>query len=133
MVGKPPTVLIVEGEPHMRLKLKDIFKSNFPSCTILESSDGIDAVKKFKEFRPELVTMAIDLPHSNGIISLNAILEIDPKAQVIMISSQPQRNLAEDVIKMGAIQYITKPFDRNVVSPILIKALRDSIVRRGEF
>jgi len=122
-----PSVLIVEDSEPMRLLLKKIFQSNVRDCTIFEATDGIEAVKKYKEYKPDLVTMRIALPKSSGIIALNAIMEINPKAKVIMISDKPQKSLSEDVIRLGAIGYISKPFDRNVVTPILIKALRDAL------
>ncbi len=122
-----PSVLIVEDSPPMRTILKKIFESNVCNCTILEATDGIEAVKKYKQFKPDLVTMRIALPKSSGIIALDAIIEINPKAKVIMISDKSQKNLSEDVIRLGAIGYISKPFDRNVVTPILIKALRDAL------
>jgi len=122
-----PSVLIVEDSPPMRTILKKIFESNVPNCTIFEATDGIEAIKKYKQFRPDLVTMRIALPKSSGIIALDAIIEINPKAKVIMISDKSQKNLTEDVIKLGAIGYISKPFDRNVITPILIKALRDAL------
>ena len=125
-----PSVLIVEDSPQMREILKKIFLSNVRDCTILEASDGIEAVKKYKEFKPDLVTMRIVLPKSSGIVALNAIMEINPKAKVIMISDKPQKSLSEDVIRLGAIGYISKPFDRNVVTPILIKALRESLSQK---
>ena len=122
-----PSVLIVEDSEPMRLLLKKIFQSNVRDSTIFEATDGIEAVKKYKEYKPDLVTMRIALPKSSGIIALNAIMEINPKAKVIMISDKPQKSLSEDVIRLGAIGYISKPFDRNVVTPILIKALRDAL------
>ncbi len=125
--SEKPSVLIVEDSPPMRTILKKIFESNVSNCTILEATDGIEAIKKYKQFRPDLVTMRIVLPKSSGVIALDAIIEINPNAKVIMISDKSQKNLSEDVIKLGAIGYISKPFDRNVITPILIKALRDAL------
>jgi len=127
-----PSVLIVEDSSPMRTILKKIFESNIRNCTIFEATDGIEAVKKYKQFKPDLVTMRISLPKSNGIIALNAIIEINPKAKVIMISDKSQKNLPEDVIKLGAIGYISKPFDRNMVTPILIKALREAVSEKTQ-
>ena len=127
MPSSNPVVLIVEDSPPMTSILKDIFKTNVRNCQILEASDGITAVKKFKEFKPDLVTMRIDMPGANGIVALNAIMEIDPNAKVIIISARSQKDLPEDVLRIGAIGYITKPFDRNVIAPILIKAVREAI------
>ena len=101
----------------------NIIKANIRTCTILEAEDGIDAVKKYKANKPDLVTLDMNMPKANGVITLNAIKKIDPQAKVIMISVEPFEKLPENVIKLGAIDYITKPFDRNVVAPKLIRAL----------
>ena len=122
-----PTVLIVEDSPPMTEILKKIFQDNV-GCKILEATDGIEAVKKYKQYKPDLVTMRIDMQKASGIVALNAIMEIDPNAKVIIISARSQKDLPEDVLRMGAIGYITKPFDKNVITPILIKALRETIV-----
>ena len=122
-----PTILIVEDSPPMTEILKKIFQANV-RCKILEATNGIEAVKKYKQFKPDLVTMRIDMQKASGIVALNAIMEIDPNAKVIIISARSQKDLPEDVLKIGALRYITKPFDKNVITPILIKALRETIV-----
>jgi len=122
-----PTVLIVEDSPPMTEILKKIFQDNV-GCTILEATDGIEAVKKYKQYKPDLVTMRIDMQKASGIVALDAIMEIDPNAKVIIISARSQKDLPEDVLRIGALGYITKPFDKNIITPILVKALRDAIV-----
>lgn len=122
-----PTILIVEDSPPMTEILKKIFQANV-RCKILEATNGIEAVKKYKQFKPDLVTMRIDMQKASGIVALNAIMEIDSNAKVIIISARSQKDLPEDVLKIGALGYITKPFDKNVITPILIKALRETIV-----
>jgi two-component system chemotaxis response regulator CheY len=122
-----PTILIVEDSSPMTEILKKIFQANV-KCKILEATNGIEAVKKYKQFKPDLVTMRIDMQKASGIVALNAIMEIDPNAKVIIISARSQKDLPEDVLKIGALGYITKPFDKNVITPILIKALRETIV-----
>jgi two-component system chemotaxis response regulator CheY len=122
-----PTILIVEDSPPMTEILKKIFQANV-RCKILEATNGIEAVKKYKQFKPDLVTMRIDMQKASGIVALNAIMEIDSNAKVIIISARSQKDLPEDVLKIGALGYITKPFDKNVITPILIKALREAIV-----
>ena len=122
-----PTILIVEDSPPMTEILKKIFQANV-RCKILEATNGIEAVKKYKQFKPDLVTMRIDMQKASGIVALNAIMEIDPNAKVIIISARSQKDLPEDVLRIGALGYITKPFDKNIITPILVKALRDAIV-----
>ena len=121
-----PSILIVEDSPPMTEILKKIFQENV-NCTIFQATNGIEAVKKYKQYKPDLVTMRIDMQKASGIVALNAILEIDPNAKVIIISARSQKDLPEDVLKIGALGYITKPFDKNVIAPILIKALREAI------
>ena len=122
-----PTILIVEDSSPMTEILKKIFQVNV-RCKILEATNGIEAVKKYKQFKPDLVTMRIDMQKASGIVALNAIMEIDPNAKVIIISARSQKDLPEDVLRIGALGYITKPFDKNIITPILVKALRDAIV-----
>ena len=122
-----PTILIVEDSPPMTEILKKIFQANV-RCKILEATNGIEAVKKYKQFKPDLVTMRIDMQKASGIVALNAIMEIDPNAKVIIISARSQKDLPEDVLRIGALGYITKPFDKNIITPILVKALRDALV-----
>jgi two-component system chemotaxis response regulator CheY len=122
-----PTILIVEDSSPMTEILKKIFQANV-KFKILEATNGIEAVKKYKQFKPDLVTMRIDMQKASGIVALNAIMEIDPNAKVIIISARSQKDLPEDVLRIGALGYITKPFDKNIITPILVKALRDAIV-----
>ena len=105
-----PIFLIADDSSAMRIMLKNIIEANIRTCTILEAKDGIDAIKKFKEFKPNLVT-------------LKAIKEIDSKAKVIIVSVEPLEHLPEDVINIGIVDYITKPFDKTVVAPKIMKAL----------
>ncbi len=102
-----PTILIVEDSSPMTEILKKIFQENV-RCKILEAINGIEAVKKYKQFKPDLVTMRIDMQKASGIVALNAIMEIDPNAKVIIISARSQKDLPEDVLRMGALGYITK-------------------------
>ncbi len=118
-----PVFLVVDDSSAMRLLLKNIIESNIRTCTIVEAEDGIDAVKKYKMCKPNLVTLDMNMPKANGVKTLNAIMRLDSKAKVIMVSVEPIENLPEDVIKLGIVDYITKPFDRHVVAPKLLRAL----------
>ncbi len=119
-----PIFLIVDDSHAMRIMLKNIIEANIRTCTILEAEDGIEAIKKFKEFKPNLVTLDMNMPKIDGIKTLKAIKEIDAKANVIIVSVEPLEHLPEDVIKIGIVDYITKPFDRTVVAPKIMRALK---------
>lgn len=111
-------VLIVDDAPIIRLMLKDILVE-YGYDVVGEGSTGQEGVEKFKALKPDLVTMDITMPEKNGIEALREILEIDPKAKVIVITAIEQREALMEAIKVGAADYIVKPFEADrVVSAV---------------
>ncbi|AZP04257.1 response regulator [Jeotgalibaca ciconiae] len=103
-------ILIVDDAAFMRMKLKDILEKN--GYTVVgEAQNGIEAVDLYKEVKPDLVTMDITMPEMDGIESLKQIKAFDSNAKVIMCSAMGQQGMVMEAIKMGAIDFIVKPFD----------------------
>lgn len=117
-------VLIVDDASFMRTVLKDIVRSNGLASAILEAGDGVDGVKAFQQHRPDLVTMDVNMPRADGIQALRAIMKINPTAKVVMVTSVEQKEIVQDAMKLGARDYIVKPFDRSNVPLVLNKVLR---------
>lgn len=122
--GVASKILIVDDASFMRSVLKDIIKSNGLASEIFEACDGIEAVKTFLKIKPDLVTMDVNMPKADGIQALRAILKIDPTAKVIMISSVEEKHVVQDAIKLGARDYVVKPFDRSNVPLVINKVIR---------
>ncbi len=122
--GVASKILIVDDASFMRNVLKDIIKSNGLASEIFEAGDGIEGVKKFLKIKPDLVTMDVNMPKADGIQALRAILKIDPTAKVIMISSVEEKHIVQDAMKIGARDYVVKPFDRSNVPLIINKVIR---------
>ncbi len=122
--GVASKILIVDDASFMRNVLKDIIKSNGLASEIFEAGDGIEGVKKFLKIKPDLVTMDVNMPKADGIQALRAILKIDPTAKVIMISSVEEKHIVQDAIKLGARDYVVKPFDRSNVPLVINKVIR---------
>jgi len=122
--GVASKILIVDDASFMRSVLKDIIKSNGLASEIFEAGDGIEGVKKFLKIKPDLVTMDVNMPKADGIQALRAILKIDPTAKVIMISSVEEKHIVQDAIKLGARDYVVKPFDRSNVPLVINKVIR---------
>ena len=122
--GVASKILIVDDASFMRNVLKDIIKSNGLASEIFEAGDGIEGVKKFLKIKPDLVTMDVNMPKADGIQALRAILKIDPTAKVIMISSVEEKHIVQDAIKLGARDYVVKPFDRANVPLVINKVIR---------
>jgi len=122
--GVASKILIIDDASFMRSVLKDIIKSNGLASEIFEAGDGIEGVKTFIKIKPDLVTMDVNMPKADGIQALRAILKIDPTAKVIMISSVEEKHIVQDAIKLGARDYVVKPFDRSNVPLVINKVIR---------
>jgi two-component system chemotaxis response regulator CheY len=102
-------ILIVDDTLFMRTLLKNIPFSG--GHTIAgEAVDGDDAIAKYRELKPDLVTMDVVMPKMNGIEALKGIRSLDPNAKVIMCTAVGQEQMVKLAIKTGARGYIVKPF-----------------------
>jgi len=122
--GVASKILIVDDASFMRSVLKDIIKNNGLASEIFEAADGIEGVIAFQKIKPDLVTMDVNMPRADGIQALRAILKIDPHAKVVMITSVEEKHIVQDAIKLGARDYVVKPFDRSNVALTLNKVIR---------
>ncbi len=117
-------ILIVDDASFMRTVLKDIVKTNGLASQIIEAADGVEGVRNYQKYKPDLVTMDINMPKADGIQALRAIMKLDPGAKVVMVSSVEQKEIVQDAIRIGARDYVVKPFDRSSVPLVLNKVLR---------
>jgi len=122
--GVGQRILVVDDAAFMRTVLKDIIKKNGLASEILEAADGVEAVKLFQKAQPDLVTMDITMPRADGIQALRAILKINPNAKVVMITSVGEKHTVQDAMRLGARDYVVKPFDRASVPIVLNKVMR---------
>ena len=116
--------LIVDDASFMRVVLKDILISNGLASQIYEAGDGLAAVEAYKQFKPDVVTMDINMPKADGLQALQSILRINPRAKVVMVTAVEQKHIIQDAMKAGARDYIIKPFDRPSVALVMNKVIR---------
>lgn len=115
-------ILIVDDAAFMRMMIKDILTKNGYEV-VGEAQDGAQAVEKFKELRPDLVTMDITMPEMDGITALREIKKIDSNAKVIMCSAMGQQAMVIDAIQAGAKDFVVKPFQADRVIEAINKTL----------
>lgn len=113
-------VLICDDAAFMRMMLKDIILKNGHEVAG-EAVDGNDAVAKYNELKPDLVTMDITMPNKDGISALKDIIAADPSAKVVMCSAMGQQVMVLDSIKAGAKDFIVKPFQADKIADTLVK------------
>ena len=104
-------LMIVDDSKMIRKTLRMFLEAGGHEI-VAEASDGEEAVENYKKFKPELVTMDISMPEMSGLEALRDIIEIDPDAKIIMISSLNQKDLVITAIKEGAQSYLLKPMSK---------------------
>lgn len=115
-------ILIVDDAAFMRMMIRDILtKNGYEVCG--EANDGLQAIEKFKEVKPDLITMDITMPEMDGIVALKEIKKLDPSAKVIMCSAMGQQAMVIDAIQAGAKDFIVKPFQSDRVIEAIKKTL----------
>lgn len=115
-------ILIVDDAAFMRMMIRDILSKNGFEI-VGEAVDGAQAIEKFKEHKPDLVTMDITMPEMDGITALKEIRKIDSSAKVIMCSAMGQQAMVIDAIQAGAKDFIVKPFQADRVIEAIKKTL----------
>jgi len=115
-------VLIVDDAAFMRMAIKRILDGNGFEV-IGEAENGAIAVEKYKELKPDIVTMDITMPEMSGLEALKEIREFDPEAKVVMVSAMGQEGMVRETIMLGAKSFIIKPFKNDHVIQTLNKIL----------
>ena len=115
-------VLVVDDAAFMRMMIKDILTKNGIEV-IGEAVNGSDALDKYRELKPDLVTMDITMPEIDGIQALKNIRAEFPDAKVLMCSAMGQQSMVIEAIQSGAKDFIVKPFQAERVMEAVNKAI----------
>ncbi len=102
-------ILIVDNASFMRNSLKFIIEKGGHEV-IAMGGDGAEAIKLYKSYKPDIVTMDILMEGMDGIQALREIMKDDPSAKVIMVTALGQENMQDEAKILGAAGYIRKPF-----------------------
>lgn len=111
-------ILIVDDSRTSRKILRKILET--AGHTIVgEANNGEEGYIQFRDLKPDIVTMDITMPTMDGIEALQLIKRLDENAKVVMITALGQKEKMVQAIKLGASEFITKPFeDADVVNAI---------------
>ena len=114
-------VLVVDDAAFMRMMVKDILSKNGYEI-VGEAENGMKALEKYQELKPDLVTMDITMPEMDGISAVKEIKKVDPNAKVVMCSAMGQQAMVIEAIQAGARDFIVKPFQADRVLEAVRKA-----------
>ncbi|WP_391115757.1 response regulator [Psychrobacillus sp. L3] len=113
-----PTVLVVDDAVFMRATIKRMLE-NHQFEIIGEATNGKEAVEKYRELLPDVVTMDITMPVMTGIEAVKKIMTEFPEAKIVMVTALGQQKLIVEAIESGAKDFITKPFNPDQIVQIL--------------
>ncbi len=102
-------ILIVDDAAFMRMMVKENLKKA-GYTDFIEAGNGEEALKKFGSESPDLVLLDITMPIMDGITALKEIKALDSSAKVVMCSAMGQDSMVIEAIKLGALDFIVKPF-----------------------
>jgi two-component system, chemotaxis family, chemotaxis protein CheY len=115
-------VLVVDDAAFMRKMVSDALVKGGHEV-IGEAGNGVEAVAQFQALRPDLMTLDITMPEKDGLAALADIMAADPSAKVVMCSALGQESKVLEAIKLGAKDFVVKPFQPDRVIEAVGKAL----------
>ena len=118
-------VMIADDSEAIRIALKDIILDGKHEL-VAEAKDGVEAVEKFADLKPDVLLLDLVLAEKDGLATLKEIKETNPNAKIIMISVLDNKQMIQDCISAGALAYITKPFGADDVLQSISFAVKEN-------
>ena len=115
-------VLVVDDAAFMRKMVTDALAKGGHEV-VGEAGNGNEAIARFQELKPDLMTLDITMPEKDGLAALAEIVAADPAAKVVMCSALGQESKVLEAIKLGAKDFVVKPFQPARVIEAVDKAL----------
>jgi two-component system chemotaxis response regulator CheY len=115
-------VLVVDDAAFMRKMVTDALSGGGHEI-VGEAGNGAEAITRYQELRPDVMTLDITMPEKDGLTALREIIAVDPAAKVIMCSALGQESKVLESIKLGAKDFVVKPFQADRVLSAVEKAL----------
>ena len=119
-------ILLADDLQFIKMVEKDVLEKMGYSV-IGDAKDGMEAIQMYQELKPDIVIMDITMPKMDGLNALKAIMQFDKSAKVIMCSALGQQKLIVEAIKLGAKDFIVKPFKPERIISALQKILGESM------
>ena len=102
-------VLVVDDAAFMRKMVSDALSGGGHEI-VGEAGNGAEAIERYQELRPDVMTLDITMPEKDGLAALQEIIAADPGAKVVMCSALGQESKVLESIKLGAKDFVVKPF-----------------------
>jgi two-component system, chemotaxis family, chemotaxis protein CheY len=121
----PRRLLVADDAMIIRQIIKDLAE-NAGWEVVGEASNGQEAIQRYRELHPDVVTLDLVMPEYDGLHALLGIMDFDPEAKVLVVSALEQRGVLKDAIKAGAADFLGKPFNKQGLLATLEKLSPES-------
>lgn len=115
-------LLVADDALIMRAIIKDI-ATRAGWEVVGEAATGAECVARYRELRPDLVTLDIVMPVMDGVEALRTLRQEDPAARIVMVSAVDQKAKLMECIQLDALDFVAKPFDRERLRALLQRYL----------
>src|SRR5881397_1859995 len=122
-----PVILVVDDDPGVRESFRLILEDHYD---VLDVPDGPQAIETVRASQVDLVLLDIRLPEMDGIEVLERIKQIDEQVEVILVTAVKTVKTAVAAMKLGAFDYVTKPFDEEELLATIRRALQKRSLER---
>lgn len=103
-------VMVAEDSNAIRLLLLDVLQLGNHEL-VAEAADGIDTLEIYKSLKPDILLLDLAMPKKDGITTMSEILQLDPRAKIIIITATDNQKVINQCLELGAKQCIIKPFE----------------------
>jgi len=117
-------ILIVDDAQFIRNRIKNVIEKMEFAEVAGEASNGDDAITLYKELKPDLVTMDLVMPNTDGIKAIEEIMKFDKNAKIVVVSAMGQELSILEATEKGAKDYIKKPFKEEDIYRTIEKFLK---------
>ena len=126
-MGLPDTILVVDDEAPSRYALGRVFQSSF---RVVEAESVAQARERLRSDRPRIVLLDYNMPGEDGLVLLEEMKDETDAPAVIMITAHGSERLAVEAMKLGAYDYLAKPYELDELRLVVKRALERQDLRR---
>ena len=109
------TFVVTDDAMFMRTLLRKMLEQNEDFEVLGEASNGLEAIEAAKRHQPDVMTLDITMPQMDGIHAVPEILKVSPATRIIMVTAMGQQSMVIEAIKLGAKDFVVKPFEKSRV------------------
>lgn len=120
------TFVVTDDAMFMRTLLRKMLEQNDEFEVLGEAANGFEAIEAAKKFKPDVMTLDITMPEMDGIHAVPEILKISPSTRIIMVTAMGQQSMVIEAIKLGAKDFVIKPFEKSRVYQAIRNVLSQS-------